>query len=92
MINSLRVKVDLVIAQCGIAAAYYLDIDKGLINDCLKTSKVFNVQHAQDSGCYVCFLICNIPERFMSCHASLRHLSEDRGGHQPSMVDLQQYA
>jgi len=49
IINSLRVKVDLTIAQCGIAAAYHLDIDKGLINNCLKTSKVFDVQHAQDA-------------------------------------------
>ncbi len=70
IINSLRVKVDLTIAQCGIAAAYHLDIDKGLINNCLKTSKVFDVQHAQDSGCYVCFLICNIPGRFMPCLAA----------------------
>ena len=66
VIDSLRVKVDFNIAQCGIAAAH-LDIDKGLINDCLKTSKVFDVQHAQDSGCYICFCICNMPERFMSC-------------------------
>ncbi len=43
IIDSLRVKVDFNIAQCGIAAASHLDIDKGLINDCLKTSKVFDV-------------------------------------------------
>ena len=67
VIDSLRVKVDFNIAQCGIAAASHLDIDKGLINDCLKTSKVFDVEHAQDCGRYICFLICDMPERYMSC-------------------------
>ena len=63
-------KVDFDIAQRGIAAASHLDIDKGLIDNCLETSKVFDVQHAQDSGCYICFFICNIADRFMSCPAS----------------------
>ena len=43
MIDSLRVKVDFNIAQCAIAAASYLDIDKGLIHNCLKTSKIFDI-------------------------------------------------
>lgn len=42
-VDSLKVKVDVTIAQYAIAAASHLDIDKGLIDDCLKTSKVFDV-------------------------------------------------
>ena len=65
----------------------YLNIDKGLIHDCLKAPQVFDVQHAQDGGCHICCLVCNMAKLILGISLQTNLGRDKSNAAAPSQVD-----